>query len=226
MATKNFEKVSEDKKQMIINKGIEIFSQFSFVEAKTDLIVKEADISKGLLFYYFDNKKNFYLYLLNYAVDLLTQDLECTAYYDFYENIFSIMDKKCNLIKKYPKENKFLNMASRETSKEVEREIKDIFSQYRKKSNEKLKKQISNSIKLFNLRKDIDNDLIVDALSLYIEAIVEKHLNQFQDNPIDLFDNYDEFKNSISKYLSLILNGFLNTDCLRLQDKKFYKNSY
>ena len=77
MTTKNFEKISEDKKQMIINKGIKIFSEFSFVEAKTDLIVKEAGISKGLLFYYFDNKKNFYLYLLNYAVDLLTQNLEC-----------------------------------------------------------------------------------------------------------------------------------------------------
>ena len=56
MTTKNFEKISEDKKQMIINKGIKIFSEFSFVEAKTDLIVKEAGISKGLLFYYFDNK--------------------------------------------------------------------------------------------------------------------------------------------------------------------------
>ena len=215
MATKNFEKISENKKQMIINKGIEILSEFSFVEAKTDLIVKEAGISKGLLFYYFDNKKNFYLYLLNYTVDLLTQDLECTAYYDFYENIFSIMDKKCNLIKKYSKETKFLNMASRETSKEVEREIKDIFSQYHKKSNEKLKKQISNSIKIFNLRKDIDHELVVDALSLYIDAIVIKYLNIYQDNPMDLFDNYDEFKNSIKKYLDLMLYGFLNTDCLR-----------
>ena len=215
MATKNFEKIPEDKKQMIINKGIEIFSKFSFVEAKTDLIVKEAGISKGLLFYYFDNKKNFYLYLLNYTVDLLTQDLGCTAYYDFYENIFSIIDQKCNLIKKYPKETKFLNMASKETSKEVDKEIKDILTEYHKKSNEKLKKQISTSVRTFNLRKDIDNELIVDALSLYIEAIVEKYLNKYQENPMDLFDNYDEFKNSISKYLSLILNGFLNTDCLR-----------
>ena len=39
MTTKNFEKISEDKKQMIINKGIKIFSVFSFVEAKNDLIV-------------------------------------------------------------------------------------------------------------------------------------------------------------------------------------------
>lgn len=125
------------------------------------------------------------------------------------------MDKKCNLIKKYPNETKFLNMASKETSKEVDKEIKDIFSEYHKKSNEKLKKQISNSIKIFNLRKDIDHELVVDALSLYIDAIVIKYLNLYQDNPMDLFDNYDEFKNSISKYLGLMLNGFLNTDCLR-----------
>ena len=124
MATKNFEKVSEDKKQMIINKGIEIFSQFSFVEAKTDLIVKEADISKGLLFYYFDNKKNFYLYLLNYAVDLLTQNLECKTYYDFFDNIFSIMDKKCNLIKKYPNETKFLIWLLRKQAKKLKKKLR------------------------------------------------------------------------------------------------------
>lgn len=76
MTTKNFEKISDEKKEQIITKGIEIFSKFSFVEARTDLITYEAGISKGLLFYYFGSKKNFYLYLFNYTIDLLTQDLK------------------------------------------------------------------------------------------------------------------------------------------------------
>ncbi|EMC01921.1 putative transcription regulator [Streptococcus mutans T4] len=116
MLAKNFEKISDDKKKLIITKGIEVFSKFSFVEARTDLIVREAGISKGLLFYYFGSKKNFYLYLLNYAVDLLTKDLEYEEIHkDFYETIFNIMDMKYNLITKYTDETKFLNMVSKET---------------------------------------------------------------------------------------------------------------
>ena len=49
MVTKNFEKISDEKKEQIITKGIEIFSKFSFVEARTDLITHEA----GLKVYYF-----------------------------------------------------------------------------------------------------------------------------------------------------------------------------
>ncbi|HHK5588172.1 TPA: TetR/AcrR family transcriptional regulator, partial [Streptococcus mutans] len=36
MLAKNFEKISDDKKKLIITKGIEVFSKFSFVEARTD----------------------------------------------------------------------------------------------------------------------------------------------------------------------------------------------
>ena len=148
MLAKNFEKISDDKKKLIITKGIEVFSKFSFVEARTDLIVREAGISKGLLFYYFGSKKNFYLYLLNYAVDLLTKDLEYEEIHkDFYETIFNIMDMKYNLITKYTDETKFLNMVSKETHQEVSQDIRNIFSLYHKKSSEKSREIILSAVK-------------------------------------------------------------------------------
>ncbi len=122
----NFEKISNEKKNQIITKGIKVFSKFSFVEARTDLITQEAGISKGSLFYYFGSKKNFYLHLLKYTVDLLTQDLEYEKNNDnFYETIFDIMDIKYNLIMRYPNETWFLNMASKETCEEVNKDIKN-----------------------------------------------------------------------------------------------------
>ena len=36
----------------------------------TNEIVKEADISKGLLFHYFKNKKGLFLYLYDYCIEL------------------------------------------------------------------------------------------------------------------------------------------------------------
>lgn len=210
MVTKNFEKISDEKKEQIITKGIEIFSKFSFVEARTDLITHEAGISKGLLFYYFGNKKNFYLYLFKHTVDLLTQDLEYEGTYDnFYEIIFYMMDMKYNLITKYPNETKFLNMVSKETHKEVSKDIRNILSIYHKKSKEKSSKIILSAVKKLKLRQDIDIQKIIESLSLYIDAIVMKYLHLYQDKPMELFDNFHEFKKDVKEYLDLMIYGIV-----------------
>lgn len=210
MVTKNFEKISDEKKEQIITKGIEIFSKFSFVEARTDLITHEAGISKGLLFYYFGNKKNFYLYLFKHTVDLLTQDLEYEGTYDnFYEIIFYMMDMKYNLITKYPNETKFLNMVSKETHKKVSKDIRNILSIYHKKSKEKSSKIILSAVKKLKLRQDIDTQKIIESLSLYIDAIVMKYLHLYQDKPMELFDNFHEFKKDVKEYLDLMIYGIV-----------------
>lgn len=210
MVTKNFEKISDEKKEQIITKGIEIFSKFSFVEGRTDLITHEAGISKGLLFYYFGNKKNFYLYLFKHTVDLLTQDLEYEGTYDnFYEIIFYMMDMKYNLITKYPDETKFLNMVSKETHKEVSKDIRNILSIYHKKSKEKSSKIILSAVKKLKLRQDIDTQKIIESLSLYIDAIVMKYLHLYQDKPMELFDNFHEFKKDVKEYLDLMIYGIV-----------------
>lgn len=210
MVTKNFEKISAEKKEQIITKGIEIFSKFSFVEARTDLITCEAGISKGLLFYYFGSKKNFYLYLFNHTIDLLTQDLKYEEIHgNFYEIIFDMMDMKYDLMTRYPNETKFLNMVSKETHKEVSKEVRNIFSIYHKKSKEKSSKILLNAIKKLKLRQDIDTQKIIESLSLYIDAIVMKYLHLYQDNPMELFDNFHEFKKDVKEYLDLMIYGIV-----------------
>lgn len=210
MVTKNFEKISDEKKKQIITKGIEIFSKSSFIEARTDVITHEAGISKGLLFYYFGSKKNFYLYLLQYTIDLLTQDLEYKEIHDnFYEIIFDMMDRKYNLIRRYPNETKFLNMVSKETHKEVSKEISTIFSIYHKKSKEKSSKMILYAVKKLRLRRDIDTQKMIESLSLYIDAIVMNYLHSYQDNPMELFDNFNEFKEDMKEYLDLMIYGIV-----------------
>ena len=210
MITKNFEKISDEKKKQIITKGIEIFSKFSFVEARTDLIALEAGISKGLLFCYFGSKKNFYLYLFDYTIDLLTQDSEYKEIHDnFYEIIFDMMDMKYNFITKYPDEIRFLNMVSKETHREVSKEVRDIFSVYHKKSKEKSSKIILNAVEKLRLRQDIDTQKIIESLSLYIDAIVMKYLRLYHDKPMELFDNFDEFKEDVKEYLDLMIYGIV-----------------
>lgn len=58
-----------------------------------------------------------------------------------------MMDMKYNLITKYPDETKFLNMVSKETHKEVSKDIRNILSIYHKKSKRKFQVEVSHLLK-------------------------------------------------------------------------------
>ena len=96
MSLETFHHLPPYKQKTIIDKSIELFSKASFADVSTDLITQEAGISKGLLFHYFGSKKNFYLYLLEYAIKLLTEngDPETFENKGFYEILFEICFKR------------------------------------------------------------------------------------------------------------------------------------
>ena len=52
-----FFELNEEKRLAIINAGLEVFSKNDYKHALTADIAAKAGISKGLLFYYFHNKK-------------------------------------------------------------------------------------------------------------------------------------------------------------------------
>ena len=58
-----FFSLPEEKQQAIINAGLRVFSQNTYKKSPVSEIAKEAGISKSLLFYYFRNKKELYLFL-------------------------------------------------------------------------------------------------------------------------------------------------------------------
>ena len=53
----------EEKQQRILNAGFRVFSQNSYKRSPMSEIAAEAGISKSLLFFYFRNKKELYLFL-------------------------------------------------------------------------------------------------------------------------------------------------------------------
>ena len=57
-----------DKKVRLIKAAMKEFGENRFEKASTNVIVKEAGISKGLLYHYFYSKKDLYNYLFDYAI--------------------------------------------------------------------------------------------------------------------------------------------------------------
>ena len=67
--------LKREKQDRIINAGLKIFARYGYRHAATDEIVREAGISKGLLFHYFTNKVGIYVFLMDYSVRYLLLEL-------------------------------------------------------------------------------------------------------------------------------------------------------
>ena len=70
-----FYQLPEDRRNSIINAGFRVFSQYSYKNSPMSEIAAEAGISKSLLFYYFRNKKELYLFLCRYSAELTEQEM-------------------------------------------------------------------------------------------------------------------------------------------------------
>ncbi|MGD9156579.1 MAG: TetR/AcrR family transcriptional regulator [Bacillota bacterium] len=63
--------IDPDKRDRIINAAIKEFASVPYEKASTNNIVKNAGISKGLLFHYFSSKKELYEVLISFVIHTL-----------------------------------------------------------------------------------------------------------------------------------------------------------
>lgn len=87
-----FFKLPPEKQKRIINAGFRVFSENSYKKSPVSEIAAAAGISKSLLFHYFKNKKELYLFLWDQAAKITMQYLEK---YRCYEptDLFEMMDR-------------------------------------------------------------------------------------------------------------------------------------
>ena len=128
-----FFSLPEDKQQAILKAGYRIFSQNSYKYSPVSEIAKEAGISKSLLFYYFKNKKDLYLYLWDYCLQLTIQYLEkyeCYKQKDLFESMERGMNAKMEIMRLYPDIGKFVIRAFYEKDEDICKDIQESYHAY------------------------------------------------------------------------------------------------
>lgn len=121
-----------EKQQRIINAGFRVFSQNSYKKSPMQEIANEAGISKSLLFHYFHNKKELYLFLWETAADLTREYLNrnhCYESTDLFEMMERGMYAKIQIMCLYPDMAVFAVKAFYEKDAAVR---EDIHRSYRK----------------------------------------------------------------------------------------------
>lgn len=100
-----FESLPEERQEAIVGAAVEMFGRFDYKGASTEDIARKAGISKGLLFFYFKNKKELYLYLMERLMDKVSALVVDDEFYeidDFFELLLYASEKKRVVLAKFP----------------------------------------------------------------------------------------------------------------------------
>lgn len=72
--SETFSNLEPDKQLRIINAAYKEFADRGYEQASTNRIVREAGIGKGMLFYYFQSKKDLFYYLIEHGIDYMIKE--------------------------------------------------------------------------------------------------------------------------------------------------------
>lgn len=119
--------LKKEKQDRMINAALKYFGLYGYRFASTDDIVKEAGISKGLLFHYFESKLGLYSFVYDYSVRYMSMELNsCVSQSsDFFQVMREIENGKLQVLRNYPYMQFFLDRCDMESIPEALLAIED-----------------------------------------------------------------------------------------------------
>lgn len=196
----------EDEKQIkILNAALKVYVQKGYDHASTNEIVKEAGISKGLLFHYFNNKKTLYLFLFDHCIEVVVEDFYKKAVIeepDFFKRLQEMTLIKMEILHKYPDIFRFFEKAMLEESEQIRSDFQDKIKTFTESSSTWLFEGIDTS----KFRDDMDLTKIIKSIMWAFEGLSEEILTKAkqQNTKID----YDQVFTEASEYIEMFKKAF------------------
>ncbi|HHT93663.1 MAG TPA: TetR/AcrR family transcriptional regulator [Clostridia bacterium] len=191
-----FLKLNPEKKKRILEAAYNEFSRNTYDNASTNRIVKEAGIGKGMLFFYFNSKKDLYIYLVEEGIEYIKReyvDKIDENETDFLEKWKIISRVKFEAYKKRPyifnfMANVYLNSDMEGLPENLKRRIKEISGV----GYGKLFRNIDTSL----FRSDFTEEKVIRYIKLMIsgyEMELTERLKGTNFNEMDVQPLWDEF---------------------------------
>lgn len=123
----------ENKRTSIINAALKVFSQHGYKKSPMNEIAAEAGISKSLLFYYFKNKKELYLFLAEYCAEVHKQEMlknDCYGKSGFFEVLTAVLKVNIELMHRCPELALFELRGYFENAPELKTDVRALIESY------------------------------------------------------------------------------------------------
>ena len=155
--------LKKEKQDRMINAALKAFAINGYKRASTDDIVKDAGISKGLLFHYFGTKLGLYEFVYDYSVRYIVMEMSAaisqkeTDFYVLYEQ-----KEMCKIqaLKNYPYMQQMINQSMQEDDSEAVSVIWERRESYNQKITEIMQQadmsKFTEGVDVYKLRKIID----------------------------------------------------------------------
>jgi AcrR family transcriptional regulator len=126
-----FWRISEEKRSRIIEASINEFAVYGYMTANTNKIARNANISVGSLFQYFENKEDLFLSTVKHCATLLKTTLNEAITKDESENLFTMIEKLLRSVLRHSRENLniirlYNEMGNQSNSKIVVEAVKEL----------------------------------------------------------------------------------------------------
>ena len=198
--------LDQDKQDRILNAAMEEFAGNGYKNTSTNKIVKKAGISKGLLFHYFSNKKELYLMIYDYFVDLFLTEVQGKVDWenkDIFTRHRQMASLKIKLFYQYPNVFNFLNAAFTENAQDLRVELE---SRREKFINHHYREMLQD-IDLSKFREDMDVSKIIEIISWSMEGFANKQQAKFKGFSLDEMD-LGETLQELDGYIEVLKYSF------------------
>ena len=190
-----------EKRERVINAAMKEFTK-GYKTACTDTIVREAGISKGLLFHYFGTKDGLYSFILQNACNMVYNEyltLIDLKQQDFIEKIWQMTLLKMDLSYKHPALFDFLAKAYIELQENPNDEFAEYFNKTRSIAVEKALADIDPSL----FKEDIDTkkaaNIILWTLNGYSTSQISASMSME-----DYKKEYERYINELKEYIDIL----------------------
>jgi len=187
----------ESKQQQIINAAYKVFSLSNYPKAPTSEIAREAQISKSLLFHYFHNKQELYIYLWDKANEITGEAKIKYMVYDtddYFESLRRGLHAKCELMRKYT----YLSLFSINAYFEDEPDIRQIIHAKVKAASDEAYNSLLKNVGDNYFRQDVSVERIFKEILYASEGLMygwyrkdNLDVDQFEKEYMEMIDHWE-----------------------------------
>lgn len=199
-----FFSLPETRQDLIRSSAMIEFGDNTFKKTSADAIAKRAGVSKGLLFHYFKDKRELYLYLFQYAIDecmhIFDSHMLKAAYFgetDFFRTLEIGQQVKMDMVRRHPGLFRFVMRAYYEGDNVLTPKL-------RKKLNDVLRDTTDSFLSrmdLYKFKDGVDPKILVRLLTLAAEGMLAETRAITPEEINNLFQEYQKYADMLRRHL-------------------------
>ncbi len=196
-----FFNLPQERQDLIRNSAMVEFGAGSFKKTSADAIAKRAGVSKGLLFHYFKDKRELYLYLFQHAIDACMETFLASFQYFGERDFFLALEKgqeiKMDMVRRMPGLFRFVMQAYYERDSiltpKLRKKLDDVLAQSTD--------QFLSRMDLHKFKDGVDPKAVVRLLMLASEGMLAETGACTAEEINTLFGEYKNYADMLRRHL-------------------------